>query len=109
SYFRMAPIEILKEMRRAVEAGRAVHGFAYYPKDSTEEAVDGGVLLVHYGAIERDESGWLEIGRKPENEKVGREVAEALKRHGLAVVWDGDDEHCIEVNLDWKRRGHLEV
>src|SRR5262249_31968657 len=37
SYAGGALFEIMEEIHRAIEAGRAVRGFAYYPQDSTAE------------------------------------------------------------------------
>jgi hypothetical protein len=45
-----------------------------------------------------------EFGARAENERIGREVVEALNRHGLRVEWTGKDADCIQVRLEWQRR-----
>ena len=36
--------------------------------------------------------------------KLGREILETLRRHGLDARWNGSILECIQIEMDWKRR-----
>jgi hypothetical protein len=97
-------IRILEEVERLWGTGRRARGFCYYPVEAIQWAVEGGTLLLHHGAVRGQDQGWPEFGAMAENERLGREIVETLKRHGLRVEWTGKDEDCIQVRLEWKRR-----
>jgi hypothetical protein len=85
--------EIHDELQSARAAGRNVRGYVYYHQQDTDRAVDGGGLVLAYGAA--DGAHALEIAR---------EVVRVLERHGLRTEWNGKVERRIGVTIDWKRR-----
>jgi hypothetical protein len=68
----------------------------YFHAQCTDSAAAGHSLTLLYGGFD---------GSPRTTQAVGREVAAALDRVGLAVDWDGDPGHAITVTpLDWRRR-----
>ena len=61
----------------------------------TESAAEGYGLWLGYGAVERGERA---------AERIGHEIVDALRRHGLKTEWDGSCSNRIHVLMDWKRR-----
>jgi hypothetical protein len=92
--------EIGDEIADAEDAGVEVRGYAFYHMQSTESAVEGYGVMLHYGAAEDGEAAAL---------AVARELVEVLAAHGLKVDWNGSWDRCVGVALDWKRRRPLEV
>nr|WP_163572219.1 hypothetical protein [Fodinicola feengrottensis] len=39
-----------------------------------------------------------------DTERIGHEIAEAVRRNGLQVTWDGSVKTRIHVPLTWQRR-----
>jgi hypothetical protein len=70
-------------------------GYTFYHQQDTERAVDGGGVLLTYGATGGTEEASL---------KIGHEVVAALKAAGLQPVWDGTVRKRIGVPLEWQRR-----
>jgi uncharacterized protein DUF6891 len=87
--------EIGDEITVARRAGREVRGYTFYHMQDTESAVEGGGLYLAYGAVPSVDGALV---------AVGREIVEALHRHGLESKWDGSGNARIFVVLDWKRR-----
>lgn len=96
--------EFMDEMDRAADGSHPPRGYVFYQRRGTEAAIEGHGLYLDYGAVgdEDDE----EDGNENEQAalRIGHEVAEALRRQGLAVDWDGSLSKRINVKLDWKRR-----
>jgi hypothetical protein len=78
-----------------------VRGFAFYDEEDLEDAVDGDVLRISYGAFDGEPTASVDPARTA---AIGREVVAVLRRHGLDVTWDGDIGRRIEVALVWQRR-----
>lgn len=95
--------EFMDEMDRAADGSQPPRGYVFYQRRGTEAAIDGHGLYLDYGAAGYDDD---EDGNENEQAalRIGHEVAEALRRQGLAVDWDGSLSHRINVKLDWKRR-----
>jgi hypothetical protein len=88
--------EMEDEIEAARAAGRPVRGFVFYHSQDVDDAVDGGEVMLSFGA-------W------PGNsKKLAREVGETIVRvcsdEGLTVYWKGDPGQRIEIMMDWKRR-----
>lgn len=79
----------------AVAQGRDIRGYAFYHQQDTEHAVEGYGLFIAWGATHAGE---------PPLVSVGHEVADALRREGLNVTWDGNTKKRISVSMEWKRR-----
>ncbi|XRQ09081.1 DUF6891 domain-containing protein, partial [Actinomadura welshii] len=73
-------------------------GYVFAHRQDMEAAVSGGGLTLSYGVLSH--------GEQPSEAQagIGQEVAEALRRHGLEVGWDGDPRERIDVSLTWRRR-----
>jgi hypothetical protein len=77
-------------------ADPASRGFVYFHAQSTDAAVAGHGLTLHYGGFD---------GSAGTTAAVGREVVAALEAVGLRTDWDGDPGRAITVTpLDWRRR-----
>ncbi len=87
--------EIKYETAAEREEGRNVRGYAFYHMQDTERAMAGGRLYVHFDAVEESEEAGVGIGK---------EIYDALERHGLAASWNGQLSECVGILLDWKRR-----
>lgn len=87
--------EIGAEMMAERRAGIAVRGYAFYHMQDTEGAVDGAGLFLNYGAVR---TGSVFIT------EIGREIVDALRKHGLQAHWNGQASTRVAVSLDWKRR-----
>lgn len=85
--------EFMEELDQAADAPR---GYVFYQRRDTEAAIDGHGLYLDYGTVDdEDERAAL---------RIGHEVAEALRKQGLKVRWDGTLSSRINARLDWKRR-----
>lgn len=87
--------EIGGEMADARDAGLEVRGYAFYHQQDTDRGVEGGGVYLKYGAVTEGDAALL---------AVGHEIADCVRRHGLAVEWGGSAADAILVRLDWKRR-----
>lgn len=87
--------EIWGEVERARLEGRTVHGYTFYHEQDTERAVHGGGLSLAFQSIEREDEATA---------RVGREVAQVLRAHGLDYDWNGSGSTRLRVLMDWKRR-----
>ena len=87
--------EIGQQIDAAGEAGLAVRGYVFFHEQDTDSAVEGGGLLLAFGAVDERESATLAIGR---------ETCEVLRSHGLAPVWADDPNKRIHVPMVWQRR-----
>ncbi len=75
---------------------RPVVGYAFYHTQSTESAMESGVLYIMYGSATRnDVAGDIAVGRR---------VVRALKEAGLAPDWSGDPREAVDVPILWQRR-----
>jgi hypothetical protein len=78
-----------------------VRGYAFYHEQDTERAYESGSLFLSYGGFFSEP----EITADPAPmAAVGQEVVATLRRHGLAVAWNGDVNKRIHVALTWQRR-----
>jgi hypothetical protein len=87
--------EIWDEMKSVADSGQSVTGYAFYHWQDTEAAVDGDGLRFAYGSTDERESAAV---------AVGNAIADALRRQGLKVTWDGTFKKRISAAIDWKRR-----
>jgi len=80
-----------------IELGQvtAARGFTFFHIQDTEHAVGGEFLYLSYGSATADRSDAVAIGR---------EVVDALSRHGLRPSWDGRHVNRIGLALTWQRR-----
>jgi hypothetical protein len=83
------------EMDEEAKDGLEVRGYAFYHCQDTDRGVAGHGVYLKYGAVEEGEEPLL---------RIGHEIADTLRRHGLEVEWSGDGNDAILVRLDWKRR-----
>ncbi|MFI0485015.1 DUF6891 domain-containing protein [Actinomadura sp. 9N215] len=92
----------MAEIGAEVPSGEQRRGYAFCHRQDMETATLGGGLMLAYGIFTDAD----EPSTQPE---IGEDVAEALRRHGLTVRWDGDPSRRIEVDLSYRRRrsGHL--
>ena len=65
----------------------------------TESAAGGG-LFIGYGSVDDSDAA---------TRQIGREIVDALQRHGLKPDWDGRSDTRIYVPMKWKRRRALDV
>lgn len=78
--------------------GAPVRGCLFYSTQDAERAVQGGLLLLGFGALPAE--------RRPstpaDNAAVGEEVADALRSAGFRVEWDGTSSGRLGVDLTWR-------
>jgi hypothetical protein len=88
----------ISELGAEVPKGEDRRGYVFAHRQDMEAAVSGGGLTLSYGVFGN--------GEQPADAQagIGREVADALRRHGLEVGWEGDPGKRIEVPLTWRRR-----
>ncbi|MFV2178588.1 DUF6891 domain-containing protein [Actinomadura sp. LOL_016] len=92
----------ISEIGDEVAAGDGPRGYVFAHRQDMEAAVPEGVLTLAYGLFIAGE-------QPPEAQaEIGREVAAALRRHGLEVDWDGSPRRRIDVPLTWRRRRYGE-
>ena len=89
--------EIGDEIQSFNQNGRTAKGFTFFHQQDTESAVQGYGLYLNYGTAQNG-------GTDDDSVKIGHEIAQTMKDHGLDVDWDGDLGKRIGVKLDWKRR-----
>lgn len=87
--------EMKAEIDEARADGRRVAGYVFFHRQDTDYAVDGHGLFLAFAATVRGETAAAAIGRR---------VAEAVTRQGLAVSWDGSAETRVRVPMQWKKR-----
>jgi hypothetical protein len=87
--------EIFEIAEERKMSGEPIRGYTFYHWQDTEGAVESGDLYLSYGSVEDGEAAAL---------AVGKEVAEELRRYGLATSWNGRWDKRIGLKLDWKRR-----
>lgn len=87
--------EIWSEVDAERESGLDVRGYAFYHAQGTDTAIEGGGLWVGHDSVLDDEDASV---------RIGTEIVDCLRRHGLDVRWSGSADRCIEVKMDWKRR-----
>jgi len=71
-----------------------IRGFTYFSGQAADEVLAGGKLRLRFGVRE---------GSAEEAEDIGLEVARALHRHRLKVIWDGKEETPILVDMVWRK------
>lgn len=90
---RDAENEVREEAER-IAATAAVRGTCTFNIQDAEGAAHGGLLYLSYESLDGDE-----------DERIGAEVAAALRGHGLVVEWSGDAHQRIGVRVpDWRVR-----
>ena len=79
------------------ERGRAgINGYCFYHAQDLERAVEGGGLMIAFGAFDDD---------KLKKTKIGHLVKDVLHESGFTVEWNGDPESRLNLpEIDWKRR-----
>jgi hypothetical protein len=90
--------EIGEELEAFEEAGGVARGYVSFHQQATERVVDGDDINFAYGSVQEDVS----------SEEIAAELADELRKAGLAVDWNGESSMCVMVGVDWKRRwpGH---
>ncbi len=83
------------EIGGEVPDGGRMRGYVFCHRQDVDAAVAGQGLYLSYGAFGDDRS---------QDAGIGEEVTEALRRHGLTAVWDGDVAVRIDVPMTWRRR-----
>jgi uncharacterized protein DUF6891 len=96
--------EFMDEMDRAADGSHPPRGYVFYQRRGTEAAIDGHGRYLDYGAAGDEDDDEDVNGNEQAVLRIGHEVAEALRRQGLAVDWNGSLSTRINVKLDWKRR-----
>jgi hypothetical protein len=75
---------------------RKTRGYVFYHEQDTERAIDGGGLMLAYGAYE---------GEDPNVIAIGREICAALERFGIPHEWDGSPSARIFIQpFEWRKR-----
>ncbi|TMQ92247.1 hypothetical protein ETD83_27525 [Actinomadura soli] len=87
----------ISEVGGEVPSGEQRRGYTFCHRQDMQAAVTGGGLMLAYGVF----TDAAEPSTQPE---IGEDVAEALRRHGLTVHWDGDPSRRIEVDVTYRRR-----
>jgi hypothetical protein len=78
-----------------ISDGKEVRGNVFYHEQDVERALGGqGLNLAFTG----DRTG-AEAARL-----IGHEIVAILERNGLKPVWNGDPDHRIKVDMEWRRR-----
>jgi len=85
----------LFEMSELRSRGRERRGYVFYSMLDMEGAIAGIGLYLAFGAAVRGARA---------AQRVGAEVAGALRRQGLEVSWDGRWDRRIRVDMVWRRR-----
>jgi hypothetical protein len=86
-----------EEIDELLDEGCEVTGYVFYSSQDTDSAIETGNLHLSFGIISDDSADAAIID-------VGLDIIAALKRQGLAVKWDCNPDHTIEVKVVWKRR-----
>jgi uncharacterized protein DUF6891 len=87
--------EIWGEVADARGEGRVVRGCTFYHEQDTRRAAEGGGVLLAFQSTEDGDDAAA---------RVGREIVEVLRAHGLRPEWNGTAARRIAVPMDWKRR-----
>jgi hypothetical protein len=87
--------EMQAEIDDEEKSGVRIRGFTYFSMQAVDEVLAGGKLRLQFGVGE---------GSAEEAEDIGLDVARALHRHGLKVIWDGKAETPILVDMVWRKR-----
>ena len=87
----------MSEIGAEVPKGALPRGYVFCHGQDMEFAALGSGLPLAYGVF-------TDGGGASTQTRIGEDVAEALRRHGLTVHWDGDPGQRIEVDLRWRRR-----
>jgi hypothetical protein len=82
--------EMHNEVREALSRGRKVVGYAFYHQQDTQDACKSGELYIAYASL---------AGGPEANADIGRAVAEAIRKEGLVVEWDGSPQRRLCVLL----------
>ncbi|HEX8905836.1 MAG TPA: hypothetical protein VF771_13380 [Longimicrobiaceae bacterium] len=91
--------EIWGEVADAQAEGRVIHGCTFYHEQDTQRAAEGGGVFLAFQASEEGDQAAV---------RVGREIVDVLRAHGLSPEWTGTADRRIDVPLDWKRRRALD-
>ena len=87
--------EIWGDVADAEAEGRAIRGCTFYHEQDTFRAAEGGGVWLAFQAREQGEEASV---------RVGHEIVDVLRAHGLNPEWRGTADWRIDVPLDWKRR-----
>lgn len=83
-----------EHQRLSRERPGSMRGYAFYHNQDTDSAVEGGGLMLAYGAADE----------RATSVEVAKEIVAALERQGLSVEWNGSTDTRIFVRLTWQRR-----
>lgn len=74
-------------------------GATFFHRQDVERAVDGGGLMLAYGAFVRGEQ------HEPESLRVAQLVCDVLAAHGVPTTWDGTIRQRVHVSpFEWRKR-----
>lgn len=80
---------------------RQVRGYVFFHQGDSEQIIGTDNLYLAYGAVMPDGRG----GTDEASVAVGHEVVRVLKKHGLAVEWNGLIQKRIRIkDIHWQRR-----
>lgn len=95
-----AEMQVLGEMNEPENSG--YRGCVWYHSQQTQAAVELGTLRLCYAPCK------IAPQTKEEEDQlfgaIGKEIVDALAKHGLTSTWDGNSEEQIPVALNWQRR-----
>ncbi|AQZ66377.1 unnamed protein product [[Actinomadura] parvosata subsp. kistnae] len=86
----------ITDIRGEIAGLSGVRGYVFYHEQDAERAVAGDGLYLAFGRGDLEDA--------PRADRIGAEIAEALRRRGLRVEWDGDAGQRIHVPMTWQRR-----
>ena len=80
----------------ASEQDTPPRGAVFYHGQDLERAVEGGGLMLAFGAYSEDPAA---------SEAVAGEVVQTLQRHGVPVQWNGSLDRRLEIPpFEWRKR-----
>ena len=78
-------------------AKQDVRGCVFYHRQATESMNTGGTLYLSYGQL-----GTTKGDFGLPTAEGGKEIATVLKKHGLKVEWNGDENVKIKVDMTFR-------
>ena len=73
-----------------------VQGAVYYNRQSAASMWDNSLVMLAFGQIEGDDG----LNTSKSTADVGLELVKLAQAEGLTVVWNGDEQSCIEVYFE---------
>jgi hypothetical protein len=85
-----------EDAREAKSSRDDARGAVFYHRQDLERAVDGGGLLLAYGAFTDDDQQTL---------AVAHEIRTVLENHGVPVEWNGSEHDRLRIPpFEWRKR-----